>query len=211
MFPVASQRKVLDRDQLLWNSPALQEKAQHLRDWQDNCRTSWRITGAKQNLKRKRKKKKKKKKKREGRAREKNVWQEPVVWVRQDGGPLGYFCLCFWRPLHLAVFMGLTWLSTQVHPLGSHWKTCHLPLSSGFIWFTPGSSSFESPMHFLQLNGNNWIQIRPREHLQLFTALAPPSNLWSEWLGWPDSVTELLQALTSTAASFPGPRRGGQF
>lgn len=112
------------------------------------------------------------------------------VWVRPDGGPLRYFCLCFWQPLHLAVFMGLTWLSTQVHSLGLPWKTCHLPHSSGFIWFTPGSSGFKSSMHFC-----NWMettmQMDLREDLQLSTALlpsssppAPQSKLWGDQIQW---------------------------
>lgn len=58
---------------------------------------------------------KQRREKREGRAREKIVWQELVGLSEARWGPLNYFCLCFWPLLHLAVFMGLTWLSTQVH------------------------------------------------------------------------------------------------
>jgi hypothetical protein len=78
------------------------------------------------------------------------------------------------------VFMASTWLSAQVHPLGLHWETYHLPLSSSFIWFAPMKLWFQELCAFFsQLNGNNWIWSRPEAHLQHITLdTSSCFNIW---------------------------------
>lgn len=105
---------------------------------------------------------------------------------RQDGEPLHYFCCCFGQSVHLAVFTGPTWLSTQVHSLGLPWKKHHLPHSSGFM-----DSHWEALLSRAQcIVAIRWKQQGKSDlenicSLSLHLLPAPPSNPGSDQLEWP--------------------------